>query len=59
MAAGTQTVCYPPALRPTKRVANMIVLSNEEREKLRALVRSKRTSVRLAQRARIVLLTAV
>jgi len=40
------------------RVATRIVLSNEEREKLRALVRSRRTSVRLAQRARIVLLAA-
>ena len=34
------------------------MLSNEAREKLRALVRSRRTSVRLAQRARSVLLAA-
>ena len=40
------------------RVAIKIVLSNEEHEQLRALVRSRRTSVRLVQRARIVLLAA-
>jgi transposase len=40
------------------RIATKIVLSNEECEKLRALVRSRRTSVRLAQRVRIVLLAA-
>ena len=40
------------------RVAPEIVLSDDERTELRSLVRSKRTSVRLAQRARIVLLAA-
>jgi transposase len=40
------------------RVALQIELSGEEREKLEKLVRSKRTSVRLAQRARIVLLAS-
>jgi transposase len=58
MAVATPTVCYQPAWRPVVRVATKIVLSNEERDKLRTLVRSRRTSVRLAQRARIVLLAA-
>ncbi len=40
------------------RVAPEIVLSDEERGELARLVRSKLTSVRLAQRARIVLLAA-
>jgi transposase len=40
------------------RVAPMIVLSGEEEAELTKLARSKRTSVRLAQRARIVLLAA-
>lgn len=40
------------------RVAAEIVLSEEERIELAKLARSKRTSVRLAQRARIVLLAA-
>jgi len=40
------------------RVAPEIVLTNEERTELSKLVRSKRTSVRLALRARIVLLAA-
>ncbi|AER54691.1 integrase catalytic subunit [Pseudoxanthomonas spadix BD-a59] len=40
------------------RVAPEIVLSDEERAELTRLVRSKRTSVRLAQRARMVLLAA-
>ena len=40
------------------RVATEIVLTNEEHAELSKLVRSKRTSVRLAQRARIVLLAA-
>ena len=40
------------------RVAPEIVLTNEERAELSKLVRSKLTSVRLAQRARIVLLAA-
>ncbi len=40
------------------RVAPEVVLSDEERADLTGLVRSKLTSVRLAQRARIVLLAA-
>jgi hypothetical protein len=40
------------------RVANEIVLTDEERGELTGLVRSKLTSVRLAQRAHIVLLAA-
>lgn len=40
------------------RVAPAIVLSNGERAQLQRLVRSRRTSVRLSQRARIVLLAA-
>ena len=40
------------------RVAPEIVLTHEERAELTKLVRSKRTSVRLMQRARIVLLAA-
>ena len=40
------------------RVATGIVLTNQERGELTKLVRSKLTSVRLAQRARIVLLAA-
>lgn len=40
------------------RVAPEIVLTNEEHSELAKLVRSKLTSVRLAQRARIVLLAA-
>lgn len=40
------------------RVAPQIELTNEERAELMKLVRSKRTSVRLAQRARIVLLAS-
>jgi transposase len=40
------------------RVAPKIVLSDEERAELSGLVRSKLTSVRLSQRARIVLLAA-
>ena len=40
------------------RVAREIVLTDEERAELKKLVRSKLTSVRLAQRARIVLLCA-
>ena len=40
------------------RVAPEIVLTEEEHAELSKLVRSKRTSVRLAQRARIVLLAA-
>jgi transposase len=40
------------------RVAPAIVLAEEEKSELARLARSKRTSVRLAQRARIVLLAA-
>ena len=40
------------------RVAPEIVLTDEERAELTRLVRSRLTSVRLAQRARIVLLAA-
>jgi transposase len=40
------------------RVAPEIVLTDEERAELTRLVRSKRTSVRLSQRARLVLLAA-
>jgi transposase len=40
------------------RVAPTIVLSDEEKAELTRLARSRRTSVRLAQRARIVLLAA-
>jgi transposase len=40
------------------RVAQKVVLTHEERDELNRLVRSKQTSVRLAQRARIVLLAA-
>jgi transposase len=40
------------------RVAPTIVLTDDERAQLQRLVRSKRTSVRLSQRARIVLLAA-
>ena len=44
--------------RAQVRVAPEIVLSEEERSELAKLMRSKMTSVRLAQRARIVLLSA-
>src|SRR5213595_889890 len=44
--------------RERVRVAPEIMLTDEERTKLTSLVRSKLTSVRLAQRARIVLLAA-
>jgi transposase len=40
------------------RVATKIVLNDEERVELESLARSKRTSVRLAQRAKIVLMAA-
>ena len=49
-------VCFEPVWRFTVRVAPEIVLSDEQREVLDELIRSKRTSVRLALRARIVLL---
>ena len=44
--------------RGALRVAPAIVLTDEQRGELSRLARSKRTSVRLAQRARIVLLAA-
>ena len=47
-----------PVWRSRVRVAPEIVLSDEEREALDELIRSKLTSVRLALRARIVLLAA-
>ena len=47
-----------PSWRTRVRVATEIVLTHEERAELTRLVRSKRTSVRLALRARIVLLAA-
>jgi transposase len=47
-----------PVWRSRVRVAPEIVLSDEEREVLDDLIRSKLTSVRLALRARIVLLAA-
>ncbi len=40
------------------KVATAIVLNDEERSELKSLIRSKLTSVRLSQRARIVLLAA-
>ena len=40
------------------RVAPTILLTNEQERELTGLARSKRTSVRLAQRAQIVLLAA-
>jgi transposase len=51
-------VYYGPVRRSRVRVAPEIVLSDEEREVLDDLIRSKLTSVRLALRARIVLLAA-
>ena len=47
---------YEAEWRTRVRVAPEIVLTDEERAELKRLVRSKLTSVRLAQRARIVLL---
>lgn len=44
--------------REQVRVAPVVELSEEQRAELTRLARSKRTSVRLAQRARIVLLAA-
>jgi len=49
---------YEASGRDGLRVALNIVLSEEEQSELTQLVRSKLTSVRLAQRARIVLLAA-
>ncbi len=49
---------YYQQRRVQMRVAPAIVLTDDERAELTRLVRSKRTSVRLSQRARIVLLCA-
>ena len=51
-------VYYEAERRDQVRVAPEIVLTGEERGELKRLVRSKLTSVRLAQRAHIVLLAA-
>jgi transposase len=51
-------VYFGPERRVQVRVAPEIALSDDERAELTRLVRSKRTSVRLSQRARIVLLAA-
>ena len=51
-------IYYGLVWRSRVRVAPEIVLSDEEREVLDELIRSKLTSVRLALRARIVLLAA-
>src|SRR5450755_3785787 len=58
MNTTTPMVYYGPVWRSRVRVAPEIVLSDEEREVLDDLIRSKLTSVRLALRARIVLLAA-
>lgn len=57
MIESTAGYCEP-AWRKRVRVAPEIVLTSEERAELMRQVRSKLTSVRLAQRARIVLLAA-
>jgi transposase len=49
---------YRAGVESAVRVAPKIVLTNGERAELTRLVRSKRTSVRLSQRAHIVLLAA-
>ena len=51
-------IYYRLVWRTRVRVAPEIVLSDEEREVLDELIRSKLTSVRLALRARVVLLAA-
>lgn len=48
----------PCGMEESMRVAPGIVLTDEEHAELSKLVRSKLSSVRLAQRARIVLLAA-
>jgi len=58
MNLATPMVYCRPVWRSRVRVAPEIVLSDEEREVLDELIRSKLTSVRLALRARIVLLAA-
>lgn len=58
MAYPLPMLYYGQMRRLSVRVAIEIVLTDEERAELTGLVRSKLTSVRLAQRARIVLLAA-
>lgn len=58
MKSITPTLYEDEEWRVQVRVAPEIVLSDEERAELTRLVRSKLTSVRLAQRARMVLLAA-
>jgi len=58
MLSTSPMVYFGPVRRAQVRVAPEIVLTDEERDQLRALVRSRLTSVRLALRARIVLLAA-
>jgi transposase len=58
MIEASPMVYFGSEWRVRVRVAPEIVLSDDERVELTRLVRSKRTSVRLSQRARIVLLAA-
>ena len=58
MILASPMLYYQAKRRVPVRVAPEIVLTDEERAELTRLVRSKRTSVRLSQRARIVLLAA-
>ena len=58
MISRLQSFTVIPMWRTPVRVAPEIVLTSDERAELLSLARSKRTSVRLAQRARIVLLAA-
>ena len=58
MISRLQCFTVIPMWRTPVRVAPEIVLTSDERAELLSLARSKRTSVRLAQRARIVLLAA-
>jgi transposase len=58
MNPATPMIYYGPVWRSRVRVAPEIVLSDKEREVLDDLIRSKLTSVRLALRARIVVLAA-
>ena len=50
--------CDAKGVKPVTRVARVVELSDEERDELIGLTRSKTTSVRLSQRAGIVLLAA-
>src|SRR4249919_1354374 len=58
MILASRMFCYQAKRRVPMRVAREMVLTDDERARLTRLVRSKRTSVRLSQRARIVLLAA-